>query len=125
MRITLFFEIPVMRTVERMEHPSMRHPITCERFVTCEPIHNVLILCVSGQACQEVFRTKVTLAMLERSCYVLEDMKRKNKAAQALGRLGGLKGGKARAAKLTPEQRKAIAQKAAAARWATTHENRV
>jgi hypothetical protein len=41
----------------------------------------------------------------------------KNKAAQALGKLGGKKGGPARAAVLTPEQRKAIAQKAAAARW--------
>lgn len=41
----------------------------------------------------------------------------KNPAAQALGRLGGLKGGKARAASMTPEQRKATAQKAAAARW--------
>ena len=33
----------------------------------------------------------------------------KNLAAVALGRLGGLKGGKARAAKLTPEQRREIA----------------
>lgn len=41
----------------------------------------------------------------------------KNPAAVALGRLGGLKGGKARASKLTPEQRKEIAQKAAKARW--------
>ena len=41
----------------------------------------------------------------------------KNPAAVALGRLGGLKGGKARADKLTPEQRKEIAQKAAKARW--------
>ena len=41
----------------------------------------------------------------------------KNPAAVALGRLGGKKGGKARAKKLTPEQRKEIAQKAAAARW--------
>lgn len=39
-------------------------------------------------------------------------------AAVALGRKGGLKGGKARAAKLTPEERRRIAQKAAAARWA-------
>ena len=39
------------------------------------------------------------------------------KAAAALGRLGGLKGGKARAASLTPEKRKEIAQKAAARRW--------
>ena len=42
----------------------------------------------------------------------------KNPHAVALGRLGGLKGGKARFEKLTPEQRKEIAQKAAHARWA-------
>ena len=41
----------------------------------------------------------------------------KNPAAVALGRLGGLKGGKARASKLTPEQRKESARKAAKARW--------
>jgi hypothetical protein len=41
----------------------------------------------------------------------------KNPAAVALGRLGGLKGGKARAAKLTKEQRRAAARKAAAKRW--------
>ena len=41
----------------------------------------------------------------------------KNPAAVALGRLGGKKGGKARAAKLTPEQRTRIAQKAAKVRW--------
>jgi hypothetical protein len=39
--------------------------------------------------------------------------------AVALGRLGGLKGGKARASKLTSEQRKEIAKKAAQARWST------
>ena len=42
----------------------------------------------------------------------------KNPAAVALGRRGGLKGGKARAESMTGEQRKAIAQKAAKARWA-------
>jgi hypothetical protein len=41
----------------------------------------------------------------------------KNPAAVALGRLGGLKGGKARAAKLTAARRSAIAKKAAKARW--------
>ncbi|MGH7639352.1 MAG: hypothetical protein ACREOL_00345 [Candidatus Dormibacteria bacterium] len=41
----------------------------------------------------------------------------KNPAAVELGRLGGKKGGKARAAKLTPEERSEIAKKAAAARW--------
>ena len=42
---------------------------------------------------------------------------KKNPAAVSLGRLGGLKGGKARAEKLTPEQRAEIAKKAAAKRW--------
>lgn len=41
----------------------------------------------------------------------------KNPNAVALGRLGGAKGGKARAAKLTPEQRREIAKRAAQARW--------
>lgn len=41
----------------------------------------------------------------------------KNPHAVALGRLGGLKGGKARFEKLTPEQRKEIARKAANSRW--------
>jgi hypothetical protein len=42
----------------------------------------------------------------------------KNPAAVALGRRGGLKGGPARAERLTPEERKAIAKAAAKARWA-------
>ena len=41
----------------------------------------------------------------------------KNPAAVALGRLGGLKGGKARAERLTSARRSEIAKKAAAARW--------
>jgi hypothetical protein len=42
----------------------------------------------------------------------------KDPAAVELGRRGGLKGGKARAASLTKEERSAIARKAAQARWA-------
>jgi hypothetical protein len=41
----------------------------------------------------------------------------KNPAAVELGRLGGKKGGRARAEKLTPKQRSEIARKAAQARW--------
>ena len=41
----------------------------------------------------------------------------KNPAAVTLGRLGGLKGGKARAESLTPERRAEIAKKAAEKRW--------
>jgi hypothetical protein len=44
----------------------------------------------------------------------------KNPAAVALGRLGGHKGGKARAEKLTAAERKRIAKKAAKARWGRT-----
>jgi hypothetical protein len=43
----------------------------------------------------------------------------KNPAAVALGRLGGLKGGKARAEKLSARKRIAIAKAGAAARWRT------
>ena len=42
---------------------------------------------------------------------------KKNPAAVALGRLGGKKGGPARAKKLSAKQRKEIARKAAIARW--------
>ncbi len=42
---------------------------------------------------------------------------RKEYDYKALGHAGGLKGGKVRAEKLTPEQRKEIARKAAKARW--------
>lgn len=42
----------------------------------------------------------------------------KNAAAVELGRLGGIKGGPARAAKLSPKKRSEIAKKAATARWA-------
>lgn len=48
--------------------------------------------------------------------------KRKNPAAVALGRLGGMKGGKARAEALTPKQRSQIARKAAEKRWETREE---
>lgn len=41
----------------------------------------------------------------------------KNEALAEAGRRGGLKGGNIRAAQLTPERRREIAKKAAAARW--------
>jgi len=48
-----------------------------------------------------------------------KDESGKNPAAVALGRLGGLKGGAARAASLSPKKRSQIAAKAAKARWGT------
>lgn len=47
-----------------------------------------------------------------------EEEPRKNSAAVELGRLGGKKGGPARAKKLTKKRRSEIARKAARARWA-------
>ena len=47
----------------------------------------------------------------------------RNPAAVELGRRGGLRGGKARAAKMTEKQRKASAKKAAQARWAKPKSN--
>jgi hypothetical protein len=44
----------------------------------------------------------------------------KDPAAVALGRKGGLKGGKARAARMTAKERSEAARKAAAARWANS-----
>lgn len=46
-----------------------------------------------------------------------QDLEGKNPAAVALGRLGGKKGGPARAASLTPEERRRIAREAAKVRW--------
>lgn len=43
--------------------------------------------------------------------------RQKDPAAVSLGRRGGLKGGAARAEKLSPEERREMAQKAASARW--------
>lgn len=48
------------------------------------------------------------------------ELEGKNPAAVALGRLGGLKGGKARAASLSAKKRAEIAKKAAQARWKDT-----
>jgi hypothetical protein len=48
--------------------------------------------------------------------------KKKNPNAVALGKLGGSKGGKIRAAKLTPEERREIARNAVLARWAKARE---
>jgi len=45
------------------------------------------------------------------------EIRQKNPAAVSLGRLGGLKGGRARAKNLSPQRRTEIARKAAIRRW--------
>lgn len=51
-----------------------------------------------------------------------QESSNKNPHAVALGRLGGLKGGKARAKRLTPKERSEIAKMAANARWKKSKE---
>lgn len=51
------------------------------------------------------------------------EIPQKNPAAVALGRLGGLKGGKARASRLSSDRRKEIARLAALKRWEKAKEN--
>ncbi len=78
-----------------------------------------LLFSLSGQAVKGKINY-FALAILDCSSYDSRTMgkkKKKNKAAQALGKLGGLKGGKARAEKLSPEQRSAIARLGGLARW--------
>jgi hypothetical protein len=50
--------------------------------------------------------------------------KAKNPAAVALGKIGGLKGGRARAKKMDPKKRREIARRAAAIRWGRQNGNR-
>lgn len=60
-------------------------------------------------------KAKAILDLITGETPITEDGK--NAAAVALGRLGGLKGGKARAESLTAKKRSEIAKKAAKARW--------
>jgi hypothetical protein len=57
---------------------------------------------------------------MKRISLLRPSLEAKNSNAVALGRLGGLKGGHARAKSLTPERRQEIARSAAEARWKRT-----
>jgi hypothetical protein len=63
----------------------------------------------------QLAKSIVDLATGETKELIIEDTR--NPAAVALGRLGGLKGGKARAKALTAKERSDIAKRAAKARW--------
>ena len=83
------------------------------RCVTCEWEGEVIEpadrLEVSGE-CPECHAPTERLAILSRHRHV-------NPHAAALGRMGGLKGGPARAAALSAKQRRELARRAALARW--------
>jgi hypothetical protein len=69
-----------------------------------------------GPECSRCHAPTERLAILERR----RSLEGINLHAAALGKLGGLKGGPARAASLTPRRRRAIAKTAARARWGGT-----
>ena len=56
-------------------------------------------------------------SVMERVEQIAEEQPGKNPAAVALGRQGGLKGGRARMDSLSPEERRKLALQAARARW--------
>jgi len=60
---------------------------------------------------------QIAVSILNQITQSTEQNPTKNPAAVVLGRLGGIKGGKARAQKLTAKKRKEIAKKAANTRW--------
>jgi 3-oxoacyl-ACP reductase-like protein len=60
---------------------------------------------------------QIASSILDQITQSVKDNPTKNPAAVALGRLGGLKGGKARARKLSHHRREEIAKNAAVARW--------
>lgn len=72
---------------------------------------NQVAAAIVDEATREVDQEEIVASETE------EPKPEKNPAAVELGRLGGLKGGRARAAKLTPEERREIARKAAEKRW--------
>ena len=60
---------------------------------------------------------QIAASIIDQVTQAAEETPAKNPAAVALGRMGGLKGGRARAESLTPAKRAKIARKAAKARW--------
>jgi len=73
----------------------------------------------TGDVAQNALRVVETAigAPLKAKPKTIQFPRKKNPAAVALGKLGSRKGGLARAKKLTPQERKEIAQRAAKARW--------
>ena len=108
------------------EKQTSRTPLSthrCQRIWIC-PDYRDIIFIVPGRSSKDHDFMTVGRNVVERiigeklSGESLADTNAgKNPAAVALGKLGGAKGGAARAAALSPAKRKAIAKKAAKARW--------
>jgi len=91
-------------------------------FLTAQESFRIFVVKSEGMAKIQRFRdpnqkAKQIVDLLTGEITEVNPDEGKNPAAVSLGRLGGLKGGKARAEKLTPERRKEIAQLGAKKRW--------
>jgi hypothetical protein len=86
-----------------MELPSLRPGVNCVASTHREDIHR-----------DDIHREDIHHAEHDEAA---NEEPPKNPHAAALGRLGGLKGGHARALRLSPAKRREIARKAARARW--------
>lgn len=101
-----------MRSSSRVETvlTVRRQCLVCEQIDECEEPATADAIGAPCSSCRAPTERIEILARRTRPVAV-------NPHAAALGRLGGLKGGPARAAVLTPEQRHEIARRAARKRW--------
>jgi len=99
-----------MGTMTTYEALARRRCLVCE---FTEDVWEVLDTDEIGPPCSRCRAPTERVAVVERR----RVSAKANPHAAALGRLGGLKGGPARAARLTPARRRAIACRAACARW--------
>jgi len=91
--------------------------------VTVPAVIGALLFTILLYVTAHVEVTQLALVFWQALTYTVGMRKRKDPAAVALGRKGGLKGGKARAKAMTPEQRSEASRKAVQARWARVKAN--
>jgi hypothetical protein len=87
-----------------------RQCLVCEWIGECDEPEGADAI---GRECESCHAPTERLEVLNRRSTILP----RNPHAAALGRLGGLKGGRARAAVLSPQKRREIARHAARERW--------
>jgi hypothetical protein len=103
--------------------PIEKWVVGCFEYLNDLTIHGILVMrrrSSTGDAAQNALRVveQGIGAHLKAERKIVQfPPHKKNPAAVTPGKLGGMKGGRARAAKLSPEKRKEIAQPAAQARW--------
>ncbi len=102
--------------IEWRKDPNLPHPddseLVARKCKVCEWEGQLVVRPGEDPDCPWCHAPTAPAAMPEAAA------KTKNPHAAALGRLGGLKGGQARAKALTAAQRRRIASRAAKARWA-------